>query len=143
MEVIAWVYQNLKGFDIREMWVAGHSWGGFYAGTFGCKPEIQDKVKGVVLMSGGSAACSSRISVIISMAEGDGRQPADQSSVATSHGCDAAKVEKILNNDHTSWPNCDPGFVHANYYMLGKEHATFMDKEVVKSIVDWIKLGRR
>jgi hypothetical protein len=27
--------------------------------------------------------------------------------------------------------------------MLGKEHATFMDKDVVKSIVDWIKLGRR
>ncbi|MET0389081.1 MAG: hypothetical protein ABW321_24110 [Polyangiales bacterium] len=49
----------------------------------------------------------------------------------------------ILNNVHTFWPECQPGFVHANYYMLGKQHATFMDADQVKSIVDWIKLARQ
>ncbi len=69
--------------------------------------------------------------------------PSDQTTVATGHGCDAAQMETFLMNEHTFWPNCDPGFVHANYYMLGKEHATFMDKETVESIVDWIKLSRQ
>ena len=47
------------------------------------------------------------------------------------------------NTTETFWPNCDPGFVHANYLMLGKMHIDFMDKEVVSSIVDWIKLARQ
>ncbi len=48
-----------------------------------------------------------------------------------------------MNNDETSWPNCDPGFVHANYLMKTKEHADFMDASVVTSIVDLIKPSRQ
>jgi hypothetical protein len=152
MNIIDWVYANLNGpgkFDIRAMWVGGHSWGGGYTARFGCKPELADKVKGLIMMSGGGvggfggAACADSVSVIISTAEGDMREPSDQMSLATSHGCDAAQVEMILNNKHTFWANCDPGFVHANYYMLGKEHADSMDREVVESIVDWIKIARQ
>lgn len=150
MNIIDWVYSSFSGLDIRGMWVAGHSWGGGYTARFGCKAELADKVKGLVMQSGGSvggfggAACADRVSVIISTAEGDGRMPSDQTSVASGHGCGAAQTEVIASiNDHTFWPDCDPGFVHANYYMREKEHATSMDREVVESIVDWIKLGRQ
>jgi hypothetical protein len=151
MKIIEWVYANLGGagkFDIREMWVGGHSWGGGYTARFGCKAELADKVKGLVLMSGGGvggfggAACANKVSVIISMAEGDGRMPSDQATVAMGHGCSTAQTEMILQNVHTFWPDCDPGFVHANFYMLGKRHETFMDREVVEKIATWIKLGR-
>jgi hypothetical protein len=92
----------------------------------------------------GGPACADSMSIIISTAEGDGRMPSDQTMLATSHGCDATQMEVIAaNNDHSFWPNCDPGFVHANYYMRGKEHATSMDREVVESIVDWIKMARQ
>jgi hypothetical protein len=152
MKIIEWVYANLGGagkFDIREMWVGGHSWGGGYTARFGCKPELAEKVKGLILMSGGGvsgfggAACANKVSVIITTAEGDGRMPSDQATVAMGHGCGAAQTEMILQNVHTFWPDCDPGFVHANFYMLGKQHATFMDKEVVEKIANWIKLGRK
>lgn len=153
MKIIDWVYANLNGpgkFDIRSMWVGGHSWGGGYTARFGCKPELADKVKGLIMMSGGSvggsfggAPCANKVSVVITMAEGDGRMPSDQASVASGHGCGMAQTEMILQNVHTFWPMCQPGFVHANYYMLGKEHATFMDMEVVKSIADWVKLQRQ
>jgi hypothetical protein len=144
MEVIKWTYDTFKDFDIRALWVAGHSWGSAYTARFGCLPELADKVKGLILMSGGgTASCQSKVSVIISMAEGDGRMPTDQMANATAHGCGAAKKEMILMNDHTFWPDCMPGFVHANYYMLGKEHATFMDADVVKSIADWVKKARQ
>jgi hypothetical protein len=151
LAIIEWVYANLggdSGFDIRGMWVGGHSWGGGYTARFGCSDAIADKVKGLIMMSGGgvsgfsAASCAERVSAIISMAEGDGRMPSDQATLASSHGCDAAQTEMILENVHTHWDNCDPGFVHANYYMLGKEHATFMDDDVVHSIADWIKLSR-
>ena len=46
------------------------------------------------------------------------------------------------NNDETYWPNCDPGWVHSNYLMKTKMHATSMDPSVVKSLVDWINLAR-
>jgi pimeloyl-ACP methyl ester carboxylesterase len=152
MHIIDWVYQNLNGpgkFDIKAMWVGGHSWGGGYTARFGCKPELADKVKGLIMMSGGGvggfggASCSNKISAIITTAEGDGREPSDQAMLATTHGCGAGMTEMILMNKHTFWPMCQPGFVHANYYMLGKEHATFMDKDVVQSIVNWIKLARQ
>lgn len=143
MEVIEWVYDTFKDFDIRAMWVGGHSWGSAYTARFGCSAELADKVKGLILMSGGgSATCQSKISLIISMAEGDGRMPTDQSSLASSHGCMAAKKEMILMNDYTHWDECMPGYVHANYYMLGKQHETFMDADVVKSIADLVKKAR-
>ncbi len=148
LEVIDWVYTTFAEFDIRAMWVGGHSWGGMYTSRFGCNPAIADKVKGIIPMSGGGvggfggAACADRVSAIITTAEGDGRRPSDQAVVAAGHGCDAAQNEMILNNEHTVWPNCDPHFVHANFYMLGKEHATYMDAEVVQRIADLINAGR-
>jgi hypothetical protein len=148
MKIIDWVYANLNGegkFDIRSMWVGGHSWGGFFTARFGCKAELASKVQGLIIMSGGnamSASCSSKMAVVVTTAEGDNSMPGDQTSLATSHGCSASKTEMILNNTYTYWPDCKPGFVHANYYMLGKMHATYMDKEVVSSIVDWIKVQR-
>jgi hypothetical protein len=152
MKIIDWVYANLNGagkFNIKSMWVGGHSWGGGYTARFGCKPELADKVKGLIMMSGGSiggfsgAACSSKVAVIMTTAEGDGSMPADQTMLATTHGCDAGQSQMILNNVHSFWAGCDPGFVHANYYMIGKEHATSMDKAVVESIVNWIKIQRQ
>lgn len=143
MEVIKWTYDTFKDFDIRSMWVGGHSWGAAYTARFGCSAELADKVKGLILMSGGgTASCQSKISVIVTTAEGDGRMPGDQTANATAHGCGASKNEMILMNNHTFWPDCMPGYVHANYYMLGKEHATFMDADVVKSIADWVKKAR-
>ena len=152
MKIIDWVYANLNGagkFNIKSMWVGGHSWGGGYTARFGCKPELADKVKGLIMMSGGSisgfsgAACASKVAVIMTTAEGDGSMPGDQTMLATTHGCDAGQSQMILNNVHSFWAGCDPGFVHANYYMIGKEHATSMDKAVVESIVNWIKLQRQ
>ena len=152
LKIIDWVYSSFNGpgkFDIKAMWVGGHSWGGGYTARFGCKPELAEKVKGLIMMSGGSvggfggAACADKVSVIITMAEGDNRMPSDQSMLANTHGCMPGMSQMILNNVHSFWPTCKPGFVHANYYMLGKQHATSMDKDVVLSIANWIKLQRQ
>ena len=87
MKIIEWVYATFHGegkFDIRSMWVGGHSWGGGYTARFGCKPELASKVRGLILMSGGGvggfggAACADKVSLIITTAEGDGRMPSDQ-----------------------------------------------------------------
>jgi pimeloyl-ACP methyl ester carboxylesterase len=148
MEVIEWVYRTFSDFDIRSMWVGGHSWGSAYTARFGCKAELADKVRGLVLMSGGGIggaggpSCSNRVSALVSMAEGDGRMPSDQTALATAHGCSAAQRSTILMNDVTVWPNCDSNYVHANYYMRGKQHATYMDAEVVRHIGDLIKQSR-
>jgi hypothetical protein len=42
----------------------------------------------------------------------------------------------VGNNEETLWPNCDPGFVHANYFMLGKSHTSAIDAEVFQRIAD-------
>jgi len=146
MHVIDYVYSHFGDkFQIKAMWVGGHSWGAFYASTFVCKDYIADKVKGVIIMSGSPnpPACSDRISVIDTNAEMDIGPPLEQGNWPTTHGCDASMMQTLGNNTETFWPNCDPGYVHANYLMLGKMHADFMDKEVVQSIVDWIKLSRQ
>jgi hypothetical protein len=152
MKIIDWVYANLNGagkFDIKSMWVGGHSWGGLFTARFGCKAELADKVKGLIMMSGGgvsgfsAAACASKVAAIVTTAEGDKSKPGDQSMLAGTHGCGSGQSQIILNNVHDFWPMCMPGFVHANYYMLGKMHATSMDKQVVESIANWIKLQRQ
>jgi pimeloyl-ACP methyl ester carboxylesterase len=148
MEVIDWVYSTFADFDIRSMWVGGHSWGSAYTASFGCKAELADKVDGLILMSGsgvggfGGAACADRISAVVTTAEGDGRMPSDQAMLASSHGCGTGQMSTILNNQVTIWPDCTPHYVHANYYMLGKQHADYMDADVVESIVDLIKQAR-
>ena len=146
MHVIDYVYQNFGSkFDIKAMWVGGHSWGAMYTATFVCKDYIADKVKGAIIMSGlpTAPACTDRIALIDTNAEMDIGPPLDQSTWPMTHGCDASMMQMLGNNTETFWPNCDRAFVHANYLMLGKMHTDFMDKEVVQSIVDWIKLSRQ
>jgi hypothetical protein len=144
MAVIDWVYETFADFDIRAMWVGGHSYGAMYAATFGCKAELADKVKGVIVMSGlpSLPSCGSRIAVIDTVAEDDIAGPMDQKDLPSEHGCSAPQTLKLGNNEQTLWPDCQPGFVHSNYLMLGKGHADFMDPEVVKSIADLIVESR-
>ncbi|MGD8859134.1 MAG: alpha/beta hydrolase [Myxococcales bacterium] len=147
MEIIDWVYATFDGdgkFDIRQMWVGGHSWGAMYTTTFVCKPELADKVRGAVIMSGigRNPACADRISVISTAAEDDIGPVVDQGTVPASHGCDAATMSMIGNNEETHWPNCDPGYVHSNYFMLGKTHTSSIDAEVVARIADLINVAR-
>jgi hypothetical protein len=145
MNVIAWVYTNLgTKFDIRSMWVGGHSWGAMYTSTFACKPELADKVRGIIIMSGrpNNPACANKMSVIDTNAEMDIAEPLDQADVPTQHGCKAPVMNMLDNNTQTLWPECKPTFVHSNYLMIGKMHADSMDDVVVKSIVDLIKAER-
>lgn len=144
MAVIDWVYTTFADFDIRAMWVSGHSWGAMYSTDFACKPELADKIKGAVLESGSGLppACASRISLISTAAESDIGPVIDQGAIAAGHGCGAAQMNMIGNNKETYWPDCDGGFVHGNYFMLGKAHADYIDAEVVERIGDLIKLAR-
>ena len=145
MKIIDWVYSTFGSkLDIRQMWVGGHSWGAMYTAKFACKPELQDKVKGAIIMSGAPTmpACSSRISVIITVAENDIGPAADQGAIPMGHGCGAATMSMLGNNEQKLWPDCDPGFVHSTYRMLGKGHIDSMDAEVVKSIVDLVVQAR-
>lgn len=144
MEVIDWVYSTFADFDIRQMWVAGHSWGAMYSTTFVCDPEIADKVRGAMLQSGSgmNPACADRISVISSAAEMDIGPVINQGGVPASHGCGPEQTNMVGNNVETYWPDCNPGFVHANYFMLGKGHIDYMDAEVVERIADLINLAR-
>jgi hypothetical protein len=146
MHVIDWVYKTLgTKFDIRQMWVGGHSWGSFYTSRFGCNEAIKDKVKGLILMSGASApACAARVAVLNTAAAlPSPERLLDQTRNAMAHGCDAMMMRAVdANNDETYWPNCDRGWVHANYLMKTKMHATSMDPSVVKSLVDWINVAR-
>jgi hypothetical protein len=142
--VIEWVYSTFKDFDIRGMWVTGHSYGAMYSTTYVCKPEIADRVIGTVLMSTFPTlpACATRISVINTNAEMDIASPLPQGDLPAKHGCDAPVMNMLGNNTQTLWPNCKNGFVHSNYLMLGKAHADYIDAEVVKSICDLIKAAR-
>jgi hypothetical protein len=144
MHIIDWVYKAFAAYDIRQMWVGGHSWGAMYTATFVCKDYIADKVKGAIIMSGlpTPPACADRIALIDTNAEMDIGPPLNQGNLPMTHGCDASMMTMLGNNTETFWPNCKPGFVHANYLMLGKMHTDFMDQEVVKSIVDWINIAR-
>jgi hypothetical protein len=143
-EVVDWVYSTFSDFDIRAMWIGGHSWGAMYTTTFVCDARFAGKVKGTVLMSGfGEApACSAGLSIISSAAEVDIGPVVNQGLFPTTHGCGAAVTNMVGNNIETHWPNCSPGFVHANYLMLGKGHADYIDPEVVTRIGDLINEAR-
>ncbi len=145
MEVIDWVYSTFADFDIRGMWVSGHSWGAMYSTNFACSAAVEDKVVGAMLESGSgmAPACASRISVISSAAETDIGPVINQGGTPASHGCGAELASMVGNNNETYWPNCDLGFTHANYLMLGKGHSDYMDAEVVTRIGDLIKAARR
>ncbi len=144
-EVIDWVYSNFSEFDIRSMWVGGHSWGSMTTNTFVCDPMVADRVRGAILMSGSPIppACASGLSIISTIAENDlVPTPVNQGTIPTSHGCGASVENMVGNNLETHWPNCDPGFAHANYYMYGKAHADYIDAVVVERIADLINAAR-
>jgi pimeloyl-ACP methyl ester carboxylesterase len=124
-EVAKWVYSTFTGFDIRQMWVAGHSWGASYALNFVCLPEYADKARGLLFMSGGAnlPACADRLSIIATVGETDivPGQP-DQTAPATKHGC-SARSERTMGQDKISeWANCSKGWVAQDWLMLGKGH---------------------
>lgn len=148
-EVVEWMYRFFAGFDIAQMWVAGHSWGSFYTLNYACNPDIQDKIKGVILMSGGSGvpACADRLAILGTVGETDivPGQPT-QEATATAHGCDAQSTRNVGNNVVTEWNNCDPGWVHRNYFMNGKGHgfvpADWPEKAMNDDIADAVKSTR-
>jgi hypothetical protein len=125
MAVIDWVYTNFSSFDIKQMWITGHSWGAMYARTFVCKTEFTSKVHGVVLMSGGSTmpTCADRLAALGTVGETD-IVPGEltQGPTASAHGCGAQQTQNVGNNRVTVWPSCQPGWVHKDYFMLGKGH---------------------
>jgi hypothetical protein len=125
MAVIDWVYTNFSGFDIKQMWITGHSWGASYTRTFACKAEFTSKVKGVVLMSGGGTmpSCSDRLAALGTVGETDiVTGELAQGPAASAHGCGAQQTQNVGNNRVTVWPACQQGWVHKNYFMLGKGH---------------------
>jgi hypothetical protein len=150
LAVVEWVYSTFSKFQLRGLWVGGHSWGAMYAtggrlgaGGFVCHSAFQDKAKGAIGMSGaGVPACASRVSLISTRG---GLETSigllDQSRAAMGHGCDAAMKgpELVGNNERRYFDGCDPGWVHDDYLMTGKGHTDFMDQEVVKKILDTIK----
>jgi hypothetical protein len=146
--IVEWVYATFDGpdkFDIRAMWSGGHSWGAMYVTmTYACLPELADKMKGAVIMSGmgSNPSCADRLSVISTAAETDIGPVVNQGTVPSSHGCDAEQSSMIGNNEETHWPNCDPGFAHANYFMLGKQHTSPIDDVVVQRIADLMLQAR-
>jgi len=148
MAVIDWVYETFDGegkFDIRGMWVGGHSWGAMYTSTFACKEELADRVVGAFPMSGigRQLSCADRISVISSAAEDDIGPVINQGDVPASNGCGAPVESQIGENVETLWSDCNPGFVYATYFMLGKDHSSPIDDIVVERIADLIKGARR
>jgi predicted esterase len=124
-DVVNWVYEKFADYDIKQMWVSGHSWGAAYALSFVCLPDYADKIRGLLFMSGGSSlpACADKLSIIATVGETDivPGQP-DQSGIASMHGCDAQSARTLGMDNITEWASCSPGWVHRNYLMLGKGH---------------------
>jgi hypothetical protein len=144
LEIIDWVYSSFSKLNITSLWIAGHSWGAFYAKTFVCEDAIADKARGVVAQAGGGRlpACIDRVSHIHTIGENDmGGVLPEQEDEAVAKGCDApiAGPDMVGNNRHRYFANCDPGWVYSDYFMLGKGHTDAIDDEVVLSIVEEIK----
>jgi hypothetical protein len=148
LEVIDWAYTAFAKFQIRGLWVGGHSWGAAFVtaalggGPFACHPMLEDKVKGAIGMSRLSMpACASRLSLIATRGETEDIPLLDQDSVASGHGCTTpmAGPDPVGNNEYRHYEGCDPAFVHEDYMMTGKGHIDNMDPEVVESIVNAIK----
>jgi len=144
LEIIDWVYASFSKLNITSLWIAGHSWGAFYAKTFVCEDAIADKARGVIAQAGGGflPACIDRVSHIHTIGENDmGGVLPEQSAEAAAKGCDAmiAGPDMVGNNRHRYFSNCDPGWVYSDYFMLGKAHTDSIDDEVVLSIVEEIK----
>lgn len=164
LEVIDWVYEKFSKFNITGMWVAGHSWGSFYAKAFACDEAIADKVKGVIGQSGGTglpgggfaarsvpdlkvrANCQDFLSQIHTAGDQDSVMGnPDQTAAATKHGCDAKAAPRDLGDEQMleEWPNCDAGWVHENILMGGHTHTTPINPEVVQHIIERVKFTEK
>jgi pimeloyl-ACP methyl ester carboxylesterase len=149
LAVLDWAYETFSAFDLRELWVAGHSWGSAYTLGFACKPQLEGRVAGVILMSGGAGlpSCADRLSILATVGELDivPGQP-DHTVPATAHGCDASTSFDLGANRITDWPNCDAGWVHRNYFMVGKAHGfspvDWPDEQMVTDMADAILSSR-
>ena len=145
LDIIDYVYAEYTEFNIQGIWIAGHSWGAGFAKTFACNAAFSDRALGAVVLSGSSGmpSCADRLSVISTIGDSDMDYAglAAQSSTATAHGCDAMSTDATGNNTHDFWPNCDAGYVHANYLMLGKGHSDPLDAVVVAQIADEIRIA--
>jgi hypothetical protein len=151
LAVIEWAYSAFAKFQIRALWVGGHSWGArFISGTehpvgepFACHPMLEHKMKGVIGMSHlrTPIACANRLSLISTRGQEEELALPDHTVVAMEHGCMTPMKgpEKIGNNDYRYFEGCDQGWVYEDYEMLGKGHTDNMDQEVVKKILDAIK----
>jgi hypothetical protein len=148
LELLTWAYTTFGKYQIRGLWVGGHSWGAAFVtaslggGPFACNPMIADKVKGAIGMSRLSMpSCASRLSLIATRGEMENIALLDQSKVAMEHGCMTPMKgpEPVGNNEYRYFSGCKPGFAHEDYMMTGKGHTNSMDMEVVKKIVDAIK----
>ena len=157
-EVIDWVYEKFAKFQITGLWIGGHSWGSAFAKRFVCDDMLQDKVRGVIGMSGGATGvgnggffgggggtCAARISQIHTVGDADIPGVPDQSAAATAHGCQGKTPPTDIGNGQMveEWPNCDPGWVHLNITMGAHDHVTPINQEVVKLVVDKIKSTER
>jgi hypothetical protein len=148
LAVVDWAYTAFAKFQIRGMWVGGHSWGAAFVtgaaggGPFACNPMLGDKVKGAIGMSRLSMpSCASRLSLIATRGEMENIALLDQTKVAMGHGCmtPIKGPEPVGNNEYRYFGACGPGWAHEDYMMTGKGHIDNMDQEVVKKIVDAIK----
>jgi len=148
--VIDWAYETFSKFQIRGLWLAGHSWGArFISSTehpvgepFACTAKLEDKVKGVIGLSYlRMPTCASRLAMIATRGEDENITLLDQSDVAMAHGCmtPAKGPEMIGNNKYLYFSGCDNGWAHEDFEMLGKGHIDSMDPEVVEHIADTIK----
>jgi hypothetical protein len=148
LAVIDWAYTTFAKFQIRGLWIGGHSWGAAFVtaalggGPFACHPMLMDKVKGAIGMSRLSMpSCASRLSLIATRGETENIALLDQNSVAMGHGCMTPMQgpEALGNNEYRHYAGCSPGWVHEDYHMLGKGHIDNMDAAVVEKIVNAIK----
>ena len=161
LDVIDYVYTSFAKFNLNSTWVAGHSWGAMYAKQFVCDTTVQDKVRGVIGMSGGTTSpggpsyggggssnltptknCADYISQIHTVGDQDmvAGLP-DQTKAATAHGCDAKSPAMDLGDNQMveAWPNCDPGWVHEGITMGAHMHTTSINPPVVLHIIEQVK----
>ncbi|MDD9945770.1 MAG: hypothetical protein OXU20_32300 [Myxococcales bacterium] len=154
LALIDWAYTAFAKFQIRGLWIGGHSWGArFISGDqhpfgmpFACHPMLEDKVKGVIAMSRlRMPDCADRLSLISTRGEDEEIPLLDQSAPAATHGCDLPMQgpQSIGDNEFRHFQGCDPGWLHDDYHMLEKGHIDAMDDELVLHMIERIKATER
>jgi CheY-like chemotaxis protein len=76
-------------------------------------------------MSGGGTmpSCADRLAALGTVGETDiVTGELAQGPTASAHGCGAQQTLNVGNNRVTAWPSCQQGWIHRDYFMLGKGH---------------------